>query len=253
MEKMERKMDEKLFGQLKVVDFEYLVQLNGLLADHIEEQGEDSLSQEMEIFNTTLCKVVHTRCNELIGAEKKLKDILEKDEDEIEYEDEARELVESLNKKYNGKIVENEVLEISDRLRESIFENKSFKSTLDAVKTIIQCTENGTVEADETIENAIFASYIAIWDVLNWIVEKDWVCIEEFEDVKEEDVEVKDFLLEFIINHKGLDIVQSDVEWLVQCGFDDIYVRELFDKEGQYCVILTDSNENRLTDLYYLY
>ncbi|NFN94913.1 hypothetical protein FDB28_12625 [Clostridium botulinum] len=77
---MENKnVDIELFGQLKGINFEYLVQLKGLIEDAIERDGADTLSDEMVIFDITLFHVVKERCNELINAEKRVKEIVEED------------------------------------------------------------------------------------------------------------------------------------------------------------------------------
>lgn len=242
-----KNIDRVLFNQLKEINFEYLVQLDNLIADAIEEQGEDSLSKEMETFNTTLNKVVHIKCKELINAEKKLKEILEND-DKIEFEAEARELVEGLNARFNGKTIERNVMDWADRLTEQIIKFKSLKNSIDTINNTLR------LKLTNDTETIIFANYLAIWNVLSYLIEKDWVDIEEFEDVKEEYMNVIEYLDNVIGDiRKGMDYKEEEILFLSQFGLkDDIYVREL-EKDSCGYILLENDNQDRLTDVLRIY
>ncbi|NFO41122.1 hypothetical protein FDB42_13660 [Clostridium botulinum] len=86
------------------------------------------------------------------------------------------------------------------------------------------------------------------------IREQDWKNIDDFEILYEEDIEVKKYLLDYIKCNQvnGLETNADTVEFLCSCGLDNnIYVRTLEDEDGGVCIVLTDDNENRLTDCYY--
>lgn len=81
MEKVKNKnVDEVLFKQLKEIDFEYLVQLSGIIEDKLDRDGGDSLNDKMVTFDITLHSSMQERALEMINAERKLKDILKNEE-----------------------------------------------------------------------------------------------------------------------------------------------------------------------------
>lgn len=102
MEKVKNNLvDEVLFKQLKEIDFEYLVQLSGIIEDKLDRDGGDSLEDEMVTFDITLHRVIKERALEMINAERKLKDRLknEKLEDfDLEGVSTVKERRESLTK-----------------------------------------------------------------------------------------------------------------------------------------------------------
>ncbi len=236
-------------------DFETLIQLNGLIEDYkdlAEEYNEKiEFDYEMQVFDDSLSIAVKERMRELIDSEKKVKELSEddstKDELDIEYEDDARKIVESLVEKYNGKTIKSDVMKANDRITKQILDLKSFKNSIEVIETAQRCLKNRTVD-EEIADKLIFINYLAIWDVLNMIREKDWTDIEDFKILNEEDIPVKDHLLDYIEN--GLETDADTVEWLCQFGFDDIYVRFLEDKDDDIYLCLFDGNENRLTDVY---
>lgn len=78
MENVKNKnVDEVLKGQLKEIDFEYLVQLSGIIEDKLDRDGGDSLEDEMVTFDITLHRVIKERCDEMIKAERSLKEFIE--------------------------------------------------------------------------------------------------------------------------------------------------------------------------------
>ncbi|HBJ1649395.1 hypothetical protein [Clostridium botulinum] len=257
---MKTMMNEEMVANLKRdFDFETLVQLNGLIEDYkdlAEEYNQKiEFDYEMQVFDDSLNRAVKERCDELINAEKKVKELSEddstKDELDIKFADEARELVKSLVEKYNGKTIKSDVMKANDRITKQILDLKSFKNSIEVIETAQRCLKNRTVD-EETADKLIFINYLAIWDVLNMIREKDWTDIEDFKILNEEDIPVKDHLLDYINSNieNGLETDADTVEWLVQCGFDDIYVRFLEDENEDIYLCLFDGNENRLTDCY---
>ncbi|NFO41123.1 hypothetical protein FDB42_13665 [Clostridium botulinum] len=165
-----KNVDMELFRQLKEIDFEYLVQLSALIAENVETNGADCLEEEMVRFDITLDNVIKERMDELINAEKQVKELLSDtvsndNELDIEFENEARELVTSLVQNFNRKIIEGDVLDCSDRITEQILELKSFKFSILAIETAERCIKNGTIDM-KTADDLIFKNYLAIWNVL---------------------------------------------------------------------------------------
>lgn len=77
MEKIKNNLvDEVLKGQLKEIDFEYLVQLSGIIEDKLDRDGGDSLEDEMVTFDITLHRAIKERCDEMIKAERSLKEFI---------------------------------------------------------------------------------------------------------------------------------------------------------------------------------
>ncbi|KFX58348.1 hypothetical protein HYH39_06690 [Clostridium botulinum] len=246
----------------KDFDFETLVQLNGLIEDYkdLAEEYNQILffDYEMQVFDDSLSVAVKERIYELCNAEKQVKELLSDTvsndtELDIEYEDDARELVTSLVKNFNRRTIEGDVLDCSDRITKQILALKSFETSIDIIETAKRCIIDNTLDLN-VADDLIFKNYLAIWNVLNMINEKDWTDIEDFEILYEEDIEVKEYLLDYIKCNQvnGLETNADTVEFICSCGFDNIYVRTLEDKNGCVCLCLFDDNENRLTDCYYL-
>ncbi|NFE72555.1 hypothetical protein FC758_01250 [Clostridium botulinum] len=249
-----KNVDMELFRQLKGINFEYLVQLSALIAENVETNGADCLEEEMQVFDTTLDNVIKERMDELINAEKQVKELLSDNELDIEFENEARELVISLTEVFDGKSISADVLDCSNRVADSILEFKSFKSCIEVMKTTALCIKDNTLDI-EVLEDLMFKNYLAIWNVLHMIDEQDWTNIDDFEILVEEDILVKDYLLDYINSNveNGLETDADLVEFLCSCGLDNnIYVRTLEDENGCVCLVLFDDNENRLSDCYYL-
>ncbi|NFG65900.1 hypothetical protein FDG50_11530 [Clostridium botulinum] len=261
MEFMKTMINEEMVANLKKdFDFETLVQLNELIEDYkdLAEEYNQKIEYEMQVFDDSLNRAVIERSQELINAEKKVKELLSDNissdsELDIEYEDDARELVTSLVQNFNRKIIEGDVLDCSDRITEQILELKSFKFSILAIETAERCIKNGTIDM-KTADDLIFKNYLAIWNVLHLIREQDWKNIDDFAILVEEDILVKDYLLDYIKCNveNGLETDADLVEFLCSCGLDNnIYVRTLEDENGGVCIVLLDDNENRLTDCYY--
>ncbi|WP_252242073.1 hypothetical protein [Clostridium sp. ZBS18] len=256
---MKKMINEEMVANLKKdFDFETLIQLNGLINDYkdLAEKYNQKIKYEyeMQVFDDSLNRAVKERCDELINAEKQVKELLSDNELDIKYEDDARELVTSLVKNFNRKIIEGDVLDCSDRITEQILDLKSFEFSILAIETAQRCVKNGTIDI-KTADDLIFKNYLAIWNVLNLIREKDWTDIDDMELLYEEDIEVKKYLLDYIKCNQvnGLETNADTVEFLCSCGLDNnIYVRTLEDKNSCVCLVLFDDNENRLTDCYYL-
>ncbi|NFM10369.1 hypothetical protein FDC61_04575 [Clostridium botulinum] len=261
---MKTMMNEEMVANLKKdFDFETLVQLSGLIEDYkdLAEEYDEKIEYEyeMQVFDDSLNRAVKERMDELINAEKfvneLLSDIISNDNElDIEFENKARELVKSFNGKFNGKTIERDVLECSDRITKQILDLKSFKTSIDAIETAKNCMKNGTINMQSS-DDLIFKNYLAIWNVLNMIREKDWTDIDDMELLYEEDIEVKEYLLDYINSNQenGIETDADLVEFICSCGLgDNIYVRTLEDKNSCVCLVLFDDNENRLSDCYYL-
>ena len=208
----------------------------------------------MVTFDITLHRAMQERALEMINAERKLKEKFFNDEYTYKNEDEARALVKSLSNVYNGKTIESNVLELSKQYIDLIKSVKDFSSSI----SLIELSKD---YINKQVEDAIFAEYIAIWDVLNMIDQKDWVDIEDWKvlnDENEEDISVKDFLEDYIkSNIENRVETEADlVEFICQFGIDDIYIRMLENSEDEndndIYIVLFDENENRLTDIYEL-
>ncbi|NFO87895.1 hypothetical protein FDC58_15635 [Clostridium botulinum] len=250
---------EMIANLKKDLDFETLVQLNGLIEDYKDlaqkYNKKIEFDYEMQVFDDSLSVAVKERIYELCNSEKKVKELSEddstKDELDIKFEDEARELVKSLVEKYNGKTIKSDVMKANDRITKQILDLKSFKNSIEVIETAQRCLKNRTVD-EEIADRLIFINYLSIWDVLNLIREKDWKDIENMKILNDEDIPVKDHLLDYINSNieNGVETDADTVEFLCSCGFDDIYIRFLEDKDGDIYLCLFDGNENRLTDCY---
>ncbi|NFH99485.1 hypothetical protein FDB15_04020 [Clostridium botulinum] len=237
---MKTMINKEMVANLKKdFDFETLVQLNGLIEDYkdlAEEYNEKiEFDYEMQVFDDSLSVAVKERCGELINTEKQVRELLENDDNEldIKFSDEAEKLVRELVQNFNGRTIEFDVLRASDRITKQILDLKSFKNSIEVIETAQRCLKNRTVD-EETADRLIFINYLSIWNVLNMINEKDWEDIEDFEILYEEDIEVKEYLLDYIKcnQENGLETDADLVEFICSCGFDD--------------------NENRLSDCFYL-
>ncbi|MBY6816449.1 hypothetical protein HYH38_08380 [Clostridium botulinum] len=259
---MEKMINKEMVANLKRdFDFETLIQLNGLIEDYkdlAEEYNEKiEFDYEMQVFDDSLSIAVKERMRELIDSEEKVKELSEddstKDELDIKFEDEARKLVESFTKLYNGKTIKSDVMKANNRITKQILDLKSFKNSIEVIETAQRCLKNRTVD-EEIADKLIFINYLAIWEVLNMINEKDWIDIDGMEDLYDEDEDVKEYLLDYIKcnQENGIETNADTVEFICSCGLDNIYVRTLEDADGCVCLVLFDDNENRLTDCYYL-
>lgn len=240
-------------------NLELLLGLNAIFEDLEEYQANDKesdgyMNEETKEFKEAIHNAMLERLDELCKAEKEVKKIIEEDDEfDIEFEDEARELVTKMSEDYDGKVIAWNILRQADALEELIWQNKSFKANIDVIKVSKKMVAEGKVDKDDVID-MLFSQYLAIWNVLNAIDTKDWMDIEDMKELDEEDTEVEKFIAEYVNEclQEGLDINKEDLKFLSQCGLDNIYVRSFIDDEDFY-VCLFDENENRLTDCKMLY
>lgn len=165
-----KNVDEVLFEQLKGIDFEYLVQLNGLIGDYTDTNGSDCLDEEMVTFDITLNSVVKERIEELIRCEERVKEIIADEREEkstVKYVKEGRMYLESLMHIFEGKIVDHECLEVIERLKKNIYTCGSLETQTNVLKTLIESNlEEMDAKQIETTERAKIAMYLAIWEVV---------------------------------------------------------------------------------------
>ena len=236
--------------------FELLIQLAGALdeLDYIAEDNNEELeySEEMLEFKKAIGKARKTRLDELINAEKTLKENLN-DKYDIAYEKEAREFIKKYMNEYDGKEISYEVLDVSKSYEEKIWNTKTFKDMLyfyDTVRdTFSTDYTNNKEELDISVYNALFATFIAVGEVLREIDQKDWKDLDDYKcDINEEDEELEVFISEYVKEMKD----EADIDMLreiIKFGFDDVYVRHLENKYGEPYIALFDGNENQLTDV----
>lgn len=168
-----KNIDEVLFGQLKAIDFEYLVQLNGILEEYIDDNGADTLDEEMVTFDITLGSVLKSRMNELLDAEKRVKEIIAEDSDKdskISYVKEARMYLESLEDSLDGRIVDSECLEIIERLKGTIYEFGTLETSIDVLKTLLT---TDIYRDNKSVERAITSNYLACWEVVREVEQEE--------------------------------------------------------------------------------
>lgn len=168
-----KNIDEVLFGQLKAIDFEYLVQLNGLIGDYTSEFGADVLDEELVTFDITLSNVIKERMNELLDAEKRVKEIIAEDREErqkVKYVKEARQYLESISDSFDNKIVDGECLEIIERLKETIYNFGSLETQINVLKTLI---ETDIYKDEETVERAKLAGFLASFEVVREVEQEE--------------------------------------------------------------------------------
>lgn len=168
-----KNIDKVLFGQLKGIDFEYLVQLNGLIGDYTDTNGSDCLDSELVTFDITLNSVVKQRMEELLNAEQRVKEIISESREtntKVKYVKEAKKYLESLNDMFNGKIVDHECLEIIERLKGTIYEFGSLKTSVDVLNTLLT---TDIYKDNENVERAILANYLACWEVIREVEQEE--------------------------------------------------------------------------------
>lgn len=174
MEKtINKNVDSTLFGQLKAINFEYLVQLNGLIGDYTENFGADCLDTEMVTFDITLNAVVKERIEELLHAEARVKEIIKEEREKehtVKYVKEAREYLESLEDIFEGKIVDAECLEIIERLKKTIYDFGSLETQISVLKTLI---ETDIYKDEETVERAKLAGFLASFEVVREVEQEE--------------------------------------------------------------------------------
>lgn len=246
---------------LKGLNADILFALKDMVTGYIEETGEDYLEENEIKADAIITKAIKNRMDEMIKAEKSLKNLLEaglevlddKEEVEIEYFEEAKEIQKKYGETFNGRTLTSDQMECSKRVSKQIRNLHSFKTSIDIIKTTEDLMADGKFSLTVG-EDLIFKNFLAICEILNEIIEKDWINIDEFEIAKEEDTPAEDFLLNYINANKEINELADmrDIEWLTQYGFKDIYVREMFDDKDNYYLVLMDGNENRLTDCYCL-
>jgi hypothetical protein len=241
MEKtINKNVDSTLFGQLKAIDFEYLVQLNGLIGDYTENFGADTLDEEMVKFDITLNNVVKSRIEELLHAEARVKEIIEESREKehtVKYVKEAREYLESLEEKLDGKTVDSECLEIIERLKKNIYDFGSLETQTNVLKTLI---ETDIYKDDETVERAIIASHLAMWEVIREVEQEELDKNREYinaTEIEEDEEQIKNFIDEYKLNANW-----SFCGWYMgsKLGLkhiDELFLVEYIENEKMYFVI----------------
>lgn len=242
---------------LEGLDANILFALKDVFANYVEETGEDFIEENEIKADAIITEAIKNRMDEMIKAEKKLKNLCESEdeaEEEYEYFEEAKEIQKKYGDIFNGRTLTSDQMECMKRVAEQIRDLHSFETSIDIIKTTEDLMADGKFSLTVG-EDLIFKNYLAICEILNEIIEKDWINIDEFEIAKEEDTPAEDFLLNYINANKenNLEPDVEDIKWLTQYGFKDTYVREMFDDKDNYYIILVDGNENRLTDCYCLY
>ena len=240
-----KNIDAKLFTQLKGIDFEYLVQLNGLIGDYTEANGADTLDEEMVTFDITLNSVVKERIEELLHAEERVKEIVSESREKehtVKYVEEAREYLESLEELFEGKIVDAECLEIIERLKKTIYDFCSLETQTSVLKTLI---ETDIYKDEETVERAKLAGYLAMWEVIREVEQEQLDKNREYinsTEIEETEEEIKEIIDGYKLN--------ANWDW---CGWymsnklglahlDELFLVEYIENDKMY-LVFQDSND----------
>lgn len=229
---------------LEGLDAEILFALKDVFANYVEETGEDFIEENEIKADAIITKAIKNRMSEMIKAEKSLKNLCDEDKEEfeMEYFEEAKEIQKKYSDIFNGRNVTSDQMECMKRVSKQIRDLRSFETAIDIINTTEDLIKSGSF-SKTTGEDLIFKNWIAICNVVNEIIEKDWLSVEDMVILNEEDVEVREYLFNKL---NAGDLI--DIDFLTQFGEDGIYVRELIDSKDNYYIILTDDNENRLTD-----
>lgn len=220
-----KNVDEVLFEQLKGINFEYLVQLNGLIEDYTDEFGADTLDKEMVTFDITLHNALKSRMEELLVAEKRVKEIVEEDREEkqkVKYVEEAREYLESISDDFDNKIVDGECLEIIERLKKTIYNFGSLETQINVLKTLL---ETDTYKDEETVERAILAGFLASLEVVREVEQKEldknreYINAIKIEDTKE---------IGFLIDGYELNGNMNFTHWFMLNKYGLAHIDEVF-------------------------
>lgn len=254
MEKtINKNIDEVLFTQLKGIDFEYLVQLSGLIDDYTDENGADTLDEEMVRFDITLGAVVKSRMEELIHAEAKVKEIIAEDREEkqkVKYVKEAREYLESVSDDFDNKIVDRECLEIIERLKKTIYDFGSLEIQISVLKTLI---ETDIYKDEETVKRAKLAGFLASFEVVREVEQEELDKNREY--INSTEIEDKDEIEALIDGYK----LNANWDW---CGWymankyglahiDEIYLVEYIEDNKMH-LVFQDSNDFDISKPYCL-
>lgn len=243
-----KNVDEVLFGQLKGINFEYLVQLSGIIEDHIDTNGADTLDEEMVTFDITLNAVVKTRMNELIHAEEKVKELLSQD-NPVKYVKEAREYLESLHDVFGWEKVDTECLDIVERLKKHIYELGSLETQVDVLKTLLITP----IEDTETTKRAKLAMYLAINEVVREVKQeeldknREYINAIKIEDSKE---------IGFLIDGYELNGNMNFTHWFMLNKYglahiDEIFLSEYIEDERMH-LVFQGANDLDLSEPYCL-
>ncbi|AQS09665.1 hypothetical protein CLOBY_17960 [Clostridium saccharobutylicum] len=237
-----KNVDEVLFGQLKGIDFEYLVQLNGLISDYIDEFGADVLDTELITFDITLNAVVKSRCEELIHAEERVKEIIAESREEkakVKYVKEAREYLESLEDKLEGKTVDSLCLEIIERLKKHIYESGSLETQVDVLKTLLSTD----IEDNETRERAIIASHLAMCEVVREVQQEELDKNREYINataIDEFDKNIEEFLDGYELNGNWDFCAWCCAGKLGTKHLDEVFIAEFIENDKMHIVFQYD-------------
>lgn len=219
-----KNIDEVLFGQLKGIDFEYLVQLNGLIGDYIDTNGSDCLDEEMVTFDITLNSIVKSRIEELLDAEAKVKEIIaesRKEDNKVKYVKEAREYLESLHDIFGWEKADDECLDIVERLKKHIYELGSLETQVDVLKSLLITP----IEETETVKRAKLAGYLAINEVIREVKQEELDKNREYiNSIKIEDTEEIRFLIEGYELNGNMDFTH----WFMLNKYGLAHINEVF-------------------------
>ncbi|NSB17456.1 hypothetical protein [Clostridium beijerinckii] len=219
-----KNIDEVLFGQLKAINFEYLVQLNGLLEDYTFEFGADVLDEELVKFDITLNSVIRERIEELIEGEAKVKEIIaesRKEDNKVKYVKEAREYLESLHDIFGWEKADDECLDIVERLKKHIYELGSLETQVDVLKSLLITP----IEETETVKRAKLAGYLAINEVIRKVKQEELDKNREYiNSIKIEDTEEIRFLIEGYELNGNMDFTH----WFMLNKYGLAHINEVF-------------------------
>lgn len=249
-----KNVDEVLFKQLKCVDFEYLVQLNGLIGDYIDVNGADTLDEEMVTFDITLNAAIKERMNELLNAEKKVKEIIAEDrekDNKVKYVKEAREYLESLEDRLDGKTIDHECLEIIDRLKKNIYDFGTLETQTSVLKTLI---ETDTYKNEENVERAIIASHLAMWEVIKEVEQEELDKYREYinaTSMEENDDEINRIIDDYNLNEDCNFCAWYMCNLLALAHVDELYLVEYIDNRNEnLCFVIQDGEDFDLCEPY---
>ena len=242
-------------GQLlKGLDFETLIQLNAVLED--AEDNDYEFDTELETFIKDLNGAVKVRCDELINAEKKVKDLFKEIEDTEEQDiNAAKEAVSKLVDRFNGHTVTKDNVECAERL-----ESMSIKDRIIFLNSMLDLEKKYT--EDKNYTDCVFNTYLSLWNTINKYLEKDWIDIEDMIDLNYTKFKECKNVIEFTNDvldglREGMDCTEDIEQLLIFLSQftlkEDIYVRELEDLDGLGYIYLETDCESRITDIFRLY
>lgn len=239
---------------LKGLNAEILFALKDMVTSYIEETGEDCLEENEIKASAIVTKAIKNRMDEMIKAEKSLKNLCDEDEEEveIEYFEEAKKIQKKYGETFNGRTLTQDQIECKNRVTKQIRDLRSFETAIDIINTTEDLMADGKFSLT-TGEDLIFKNFLAICEVVNEIEKASWLSVEDLRIVNEESLSIKEYLAKLVEISKEYDfeVTTKDIEFLTQFGnLDDLYVVEYLSEDGNYYIVIEDGNENRLTDCY---